>query len=58
MDNRKLDVWAIYRDPEHVLDALKIIASKKHEISKDNPLKIFVNCSSSFILDGKRTYLC
>ena len=28
MNYRQLDVWGIYRDPEHVLDALKIIAEQ------------------------------
>lgn len=51
-DYRKLDVWAIYRDPEHVLDALKIILSNKEKITK--PLTLFTNCTSSFIIDGKK----
>lgn len=29
---RQLDVWAIYRDPEHVFDALKIILDSKDKI--------------------------
>ena len=49
-DYRKLDVWAIYRDPEHVLDALKIILDNKEKLSK--PLTLFTNCTSSFIIDG------
>lgn len=53
-NNRQLDVWGIYRDPEHVLDALKIIAEHKDEITKEAPLTLFVNCTSSFIVDGKR----
>ena len=52
MSNRNLDVWAIYRDPEHVLDALNIILSKKDEITKEGPLRLFVNCTSSFIVNG------
>lgn len=51
-DFRKLDVWAIYRDPEHVLDALKIILDNKDKIT--NPLTLFTNCTSSFIIDGKK----
>lgn len=53
MENRKLDVWAIYRDPEHVLDALKIIAKHKDKITEEAPLNLFVNCTSSFIVNGK-----
>ena len=52
MEDRKLDVWAIYRDPEHVLDALKIILEHKDEITK--PLNLYVNCTSSLIVNGKR----
>ncbi len=51
---RLLDVWGIYRDPEHVLDALKIILEHKNEITEDEPLKLFVNCTSSFVVDGKK----
>ena len=51
MNKRQLDVWGIYRDPEHVLDALKIICEKKKEITK--PLTVFVNCISKFIINGK-----
>jgi len=51
-DYRKLDVWAIYRDPEHVLDALKIILKNKDEIKE--PLTLFTNCVSSFSIDGKK----
>jgi hypothetical protein len=54
MDDSKLDVWAIYRDPEHVLDALKIILDKKDEIIKNGPLTLFVNCVSSLYVNEKR----
>lgn len=54
MNSRQLDVWGIYRDPEHVLDALKIIAEHKDKITEEEPLNLFVNCTSSFIVDGKR----
>ena len=54
MNYRQLDVWGIYRDPEHVLDALKIIAEHRNEITEENPLKLFVNCTSSFMVDGKK----
>lgn len=50
---RNLDVWGIYRDPEHVLDALKIIAEHKAEITEENPLILFTNCSSKFTINGK-----
>lgn len=52
MNNRLLDVWGIYRDPEHVLDALNIIKEHKDEIKK--PLNLYVNCTSSFIVDGEK----
>ena len=54
MNNKQLDVWAIYRDPEHVLDALKIIADHKNEITEEEPLCLFVNCTSSLTVDGKK----
>ncbi len=54
MNNRKLDVWGIYRDPEHVLDALKIIAEHRSEITEEEPLKLFINCVSSFVINGKK----
>lgn len=54
MNNSKLDVWGIYRDPEHVLDALKIIAEHRNEITEQEPLTLFTNCTSSFIIDGKK----
>lgn len=50
---KNLDVWGIYRDPEHVLDALKIIAEHQGEITEENPLMLFTNCSSKFTLNGK-----
>lgn len=50
---RNLDVWGIYRDPEHALDAIKIIAEHKGEITEENPLILFTNCSSKFTLNGK-----
>lgn len=53
MEDRKLDVWGIYRDPEHVLDALKIIVDHKDEIKRKGALKLFTNCTSKFIIDGK-----
>ncbi len=49
---RQLDVWAIYRDPEHVFDALKIILDSKDKIKK--PLTLFTNCVSNFTIDGKK----
>lgn len=54
MNNSKLDVWGIYRDSEHVLDALKIILKHRNEITEEEPLTLFVNCTSSFIVDGKK----
>ena len=51
MNKRQLDVWGIYRDPEHVLDALKIIYEKREEITK--PLTVFVNCVSKFTINGE-----
>lgn len=54
MNNSQLDVWGIYRDPEHVLDALKIIAEHRNEITEEEPLTLFTNCTSSFIIDGKK----
>lgn len=51
--NRQLDVWSIYRDPEHVLDALKIILEHKGEITDENPLTLFTNCVSKFTINGE-----
>lgn len=48
---RQLDVWGIYRDPEHVYDALRIILKNKDKIKE--PLKLYKNCASRFIVDGK-----
>ena len=53
MNDRQLDVWWMYKDPEAVLSPLKIILGHKDEITKEDPLYLFVNCSSKFIVDGK-----
>lgn len=50
-NNRQLDVWGIYRDPEHVYDALRIILDSKERIRE--PLKLYKNCASRFIVDGE-----
>lgn len=60
--DRQLDVWGIYRDPEHIYDALKIILEHKDKIS--TPLKLYKNCTSKFIVDGEEigrymsTFVC
>ena len=53
MEDRKLDVWVIYRDPEEVLTALKNLLEHKDEITKESPLRLYVNCYSTFTVDGK-----
>ena len=61
-NNRQLDVWGIYRDPEHVYDALRIILKSKGQIKE--PLKLYKNCASRFIVDGEEigrymsTFVC
>lgn len=53
MEKSQLDIWAIYRDPQEVLTALKIILERKDAIPKDKPLILFTNCVSKFMIDGK-----
>ena len=53
MENRKLDTWVIYRDPEEVLTALKKIVDNRELITEENPLRLYVNCYSTFIVNGK-----
>ena len=53
MNDRQLDVWWMYKDHEAILSPLKIILGHKDEITKEDPLYLFVNCSSKFIVDGK-----
>ena len=60
--DRQLDVWGIYRDPEHIYDALRIILEHKDKIN--TPLKLYKNCTSKFIVDGEEigrymsTFVC
>lgn len=60
--DRQLDVWGIYRDPEHIYDALKIILDSKDKIKE--PLKLYKNCASRFVIDEKEigrymsTFVC
>ncbi len=60
--DRQLDVWGIYRDPEHIYDALRIILDSKEKIKA--PLKLYKNCASRFIVDEEEigrymsTFVC
>ena len=54
MSMRQYDTWIIYRDPEEVLTALNVLLEHKDEITEEEPVLVFVNCSSSFTVDGKK----
>lgn len=54
MNNRILDVWAIYNEPQEILKPLKYILEHKEEIIKNGPLTLFTNCTSSFLVNGKK----
>ena len=64
MNDRQLDTWVIYKDPQEVLSPLKIIWEHKDEILANGPLDLFVNCVSFFEVNGEKvgryfdTFIC
>lgn len=56
-DKRQSDIWIIYRDPEHLKDGLDLLTGvdpetkkRKVKFTKENPIIIFVNLVSKFII--------
>lgn len=50
-NSRQSDVWGINKDPNEIDYPLSVILDRKNRITK--PLKIFTNCSSKFIINGR-----
>ena len=50
-NSRQSDIWAVNKNPSDVDYALEVLLERKNRITK--PLKIFTNCSSKFIINGR-----
>lgn len=50
-NSRQSDVWGINKDPNEIDYPLNVILERKKRITQ--PIKIFTNCSSKFIINGR-----